>query len=143
MASTTALNVLGVDDSNDDLFFLERALSKRADLRLVATAADGEEAIAYLRGEGKFSDRTRWPAPDLMLLDLKMPERDGFAVLEWLRANPQTKLRVFVFTSSLSAADRSRALELGANEFYIKPTSPAGYREFAALISASVAAQTA
>jgi len=85
---------------------------------------DGEEAIAYLSGEGDFADRERFPRPFLLLLDLKMPGADGFEVLRWVRAEPETKrLLVVVLTSSNLQADVDRAYDLGANSYLVKPVS--------------------
>ena len=82
-----ALILLAEDDENDIALF-RRALAN-ADIRNpVEIVRDGDEAIAYLKGEGKFSDRTKYPLPALMLLDLNMPRRDGFQVLDWIRRQP-------------------------------------------------------
>jgi CheY-like chemotaxis protein len=83
---------------------------------------DGEEAIWYLKGEGKFSNRAEYPVPDLLLLDLKMPIMDGFEVLRWVRQQPHLAgLRVLVLTSSDSLQDVNLAYKLGANSFLVKP----------------------
>lgn len=83
---------------------------------------DGEEAIAYLRGVGKFANRAEYPLPDLFLLDLKMPGRDGFQVLRWLRGQPSlAPLRTIVLTTSEEASDVDFAYALGANSFLTKP----------------------
>src|SRR5205807_5891563 len=81
-----------------------------------------EEAIEYLKGEGKFADRQEHPLPSLLLLDLNMPLRNGFEVLEWLRLQPGLRrLLVIVFTSSQLPEDVNRAFELGANSYLVKP----------------------
>ena len=95
---------------------------------------DGEEAIAYLKGEGKFSNRTEYPLPTLLLLDLKMPRKNGFDVLEWLRTQPSlAALRVVVLTTSDQIHDVNRAYQLGANSFLTKPVD---FRDFVQLSSA-------
>ena len=95
---------------------------------------DGDEAIAYLKGEGKFSNRTEYPLPTLMLLDLKMPRKNGFEVLEWLRTQPTlSALRVVVLTTSDQIHDVNRAYQLGANSFLTKPVD---FRDFVQLSSA-------
>ncbi len=83
---------------------------------------DGAEAVAYLKGEGKFSNRSEYPLPELMLLDLKMPRMDGFAVLRWMRAQRGlSSIRVIVLTSCENIRDVNLAYKLGANSFLVKP----------------------
>ena len=130
--------VVGVDDSEDDLLLLERALRGASRLDLTATLRDGIQAIAYLNGEDRFADRSRWPVPDLLVLDLKMPNLDGFGVLEWLAQRPPHGCKVVVLTSSLAEVDKRRALKLGADAVYIKPPDPAGYRALARMLEAKM-----
>jgi len=83
---------------------------------------DGQEAIDYLSGAGKFADRQKFPLPYLILLDLKMPRKTGIDVLEWLHEQPELRcLPVVVFSSSAHRKDIARAYELGANGFVVKP----------------------
>jgi CheY-like chemotaxis protein len=83
---------------------------------------DGEEAIAYLKGEGKYSHRDEYPLPDLMLLDLQRPRKNGFEVLRWVRQQPGLAgLRIVVLTSSEDLRDVNEAYRLGANSFLVKP----------------------
>ena len=116
------MTVLTVDDSSDDTLLLQRACQRagvRFDLRAVD---DGSNAIAYLSGHDNYADRSQHPLPHLVLLDLKMPIKPGFEVLEWLRSHPEFKtLRVIVFTSSHHEADVREAYEKGANGFLTKP----------------------
>ncbi len=87
-------------------------------------ARDGEEAIDYLSGSGAYADRTKFPWPALMLLDLKMPGVDGFGVLEWFRQFKKGKdLPIVVMTASNNESDREKAIALGAAGYYIKPGS--------------------
>lgn len=95
---------------------------------------DGDETIEYLAGRGKYADREDYPLPSLLLLDLKMPNKDGFEVLEWIRAQPDLKrLRVVVLTDSKYKEDINRAHELGANSYLVKPV---GLRDFVSLAEA-------
>jgi CheY-like chemotaxis protein len=83
---------------------------------------NGDQAIAYLKGEGAFSNRAEYPLPELVLLDLKLPGIDGFQVLRWIRQQPELKaLRVVVLTSSDRIQDVNLAYQLGANSFLVKP----------------------
>src|SRR6266704_5961759 len=114
--------VLLADDSEDDGLLLEMAFGQLDRLRLLPRMCDGEQTIAYLSGEGKFSDRRKYPLPDLLLLDLKMPRVDGFEVLKWVRQQPGlSSLRVVVLTSSEDIRDVNVAYRLGANSFMVKP----------------------
>jgi CheY-like chemotaxis protein len=83
---------------------------------------NGEEAIAYLKGEGPYADRNAFPLPAVMLLDLNMPMKSGFDVLAWLRTQPGLKrLTVIVLTASMRMGDIEQAFDLGANSFLVKP----------------------
>src|SRR5712671_6048001 len=114
--------ILLVEDRDDDVYLVRQALS-RADVRNpFFVVRDGEEAMAYLEGTGKYQNREEYPLPDIMLLDLKMPRMDGFDVLRYVRSKPEFKpLRIIVLTSSEDLADVNRAYELGANSFLVKP----------------------
>lgn len=116
--------LLYVEDEADDVFFMREAFVRErvaVDLREVG---DGALAMAYLAGEAPFADRARHPLPDVVLLDLNLPRRSGFEVLEWLRARAEfAALPVVVFSSSGRPEDRERAGRLGATEYVLKPSS--------------------
>ena len=113
--------VLVVED-NPDHALLMRLATERADPDLfVHVCVDGEEAVAFLSGAGPYTDRGRYPLPDLVILDQMMPRLDGFSVLGWLREQPHFRdLPVVVLTSSLNPRDEARALRLGASAFHTK-----------------------
>jgi CheY-like chemotaxis protein len=113
--------ILLADDDDNDIELLRRAFAK-ADIRNpIEVVRDGDEAVAYLKGEGKFSDRVKYPLPALMLLDLNMPRRDGFQVLDWIRRRPEfNALRVIDLTVSRDIYDVTRAYRYGANSFFVK-----------------------
>lgn len=114
--------ILLVEDDPNDVLLIRRALRRATIPNPIEVVSDGEAAVAYLAGRGTYADRTAHPLPALMLLDLKLPRRSGFEVLEWLRQQPGLRrLRVVVFTSSGLAADIRRAYELGANSYLVKP----------------------
>ena len=116
--------ILLVDDSENDILLVRTAFKKSKITNPIQEAHNGDEAIAYLQGEPPFDDRAKYPLPALMLLDLNMPMRDGFQVLEWLRSQPGLKrLTVIVLTASLREEDVDRAFDLGANSFLVKPSS--------------------
>src|SRR5437763_1889408 len=89
--------ILLVEDLEDDILLVRRAFAA-AKLQIpLQIVRDGEEAIAYLMGIGKYAQRDEFPLPDLILLDLKMPKMDGMEVLRWIRSHPHLKaLRVIV-----------------------------------------------
>ena len=114
--------ILVAEDDENHAFFIERAFPQVGLRNPVFFVSDGAQAIAYLKGEGGFANRREFPLPSLLLLDLKMPNKDGFEVLTWLRRQPTLKaLRVVVFTTSGAVHDITRAYELGANSFLTKP----------------------
>lgn len=114
-------HVLVADDSTDDRFLLQSAMRRVTRLRIVAEVSDGSEVIAYLKGADAYADRQRYPLPDLLLLDLKMPQMDGFEVLEWMKSRSFPGLTVVVVTDSMQAEHIKRALDLGADLFQVKP----------------------
>lgn len=116
--------VLVADDSIEDRLLLKAAIRQSRRLRTICEVSDGDEVIAYFKGHAGFGDRAKFPIPDLLLLDLGMPVRDGFEVLEWLRAHPLPgDLTVVVLTASMESQDIKRALDLGADLFQVKPRS--------------------
>jgi CheY-like chemotaxis protein len=114
--------ILMVDDSEDNLFLMRHSLQKARCQNPLQEVNNGEEAIAYLKGEGAYIDRLKFPLPVVMLLDLNMPKANGFAVLAWARSQPKLKrLAIIVVTSSIRDADVDRAFDLGATGFLVKP----------------------
>jgi CheY-like chemotaxis protein len=116
--------VLLVEDNEDDAELIAHAFDKAGIANPLVTLADGEVAIAYMEGSGTFVDRIRHPLPGLVLLDLKLPRRSGFEVLEAIRVNRATRhTPVVVLTSSNQDADIRRAYELQANSYLVKPVN--------------------
>lgn len=114
--------ILLVEDSEDDILLIRRAFIKAKVLNPVHIVNTGKEAMAYLSGTGRYSNRSEFPLPSLVLLDLKMPGIDGFDVLRWIRNEPGLKtLRVVILTSSDEMRDVTTAYQAGANSFLIKP----------------------
>lgn len=114
--------ILLVDDSEDDLTLMRAAFQKAGCDNPLQKVRNGEEAIAYLKGDGPYGDRNQFPLPAVMLLDLKMPMKNGFDVLSWLRAQAGLgRLSVIVLTASTRTEDIARAFDSGANAFLVKP----------------------
>jgi CheY-like chemotaxis protein len=117
--------ILVADDDENDVLLMERAFARARSQAALQFVPNGEEALAYLRGQGRYSDRKRFPFPALLLLDLKMPRKNGLEVLEVVRNDPQLKkLTVVIFTASNQERDIDLALGLGANSYLVKPTNP-------------------
>jgi CheY-like chemotaxis protein len=122
--STNDKTILLVEDNENDVIFMQRALGTAEVVNPVQIVADGQSAINYLAGAGEFSDRQTFPLPALLFLDLKLPVKSGLDVLAWLRQRPEfKKLIVLVLTTSGEPSDIERALELGANAYLVKPSS--------------------
>jgi len=118
----TGAYVLLVEDDADDVFLVERAFKKAGLEDTLKVVRDGDQAIAYLAGTGAYADRSLYPQPFLVLLDLKMPGKDGFDVLRWIETESSgSRVLVAVLTSSNLQSDVDKAYELGANSYLVKP----------------------
>ena len=122
--------LLVIEDARDHAL-LVRVAARRALPGLdVRVAGDGMEGIAYLAATAPFHDRRSHPFPDLVILDLLMPDIDGFGVLEWIRDNRGPGyVPVVVLTSSEDPSHEGRSMDLGAQAFYRKPTDLDGLGE--------------
>jgi CheY-like chemotaxis protein len=128
--------ILLAEDREDDILVIRRAFAKSTFPYLLRVVRNGEEVLSYLRGEPPYDDRAMFPLPALLLLDLNMPRKDGFEVLEWIRQQPDLfSLRVVVLTSSELSSDTTRAYEAGANSFLVKPTDFQNYVELTEFIN--------
>jgi DNA-binding response OmpR family regulator len=124
--------ILMVEDDPNDVFFLKRALEQEQVGLPVRVVSDGEEAIRYLDGAGEFADRDRHPLPCLVILDLKLPKKNGLEVLSWLRRHKEIgDLPVFMLTSSGEPTDRSEAERHGVEVYRVKPVNLKGLLEVA------------
>ena len=119
-----AHNYLIAEDDPDTQLLIQRAF-RQADLSApLYFTNDGQHAMDYLEGKGSYADRLQFPMPAILLLDLKMPFRDGFEVLRWIRADPRLrKLVVIMFSGSSIESDVEEAFNLGVNSFVMKPVS--------------------
>jgi CheY-like chemotaxis protein len=113
--------ILVVEDREDDILLIQKAFEKAAVQNPVHFVRSGDEAVAYLSGQWKYSNRAEYPLPVLVLLDLKLLGMDGFEVLAWIRRQEGLRaLPVVVLTSSMALSDVNRAYQLGANSFFVK-----------------------
>jgi len=119
----SSISVLVAEDEESDFLLLERAL-KRSDERLkIYRVRDGVEGMEYIKGEGEFADRVRFPLPQMLIVDLKMPRMTGMEFLAWLRSEPSRRvIPTLMMSSSEQAADVRQAYELGANTYFLKPS---------------------
>ena len=127
--------ILLAEDEEDYVLLIRRAFEKANIRNPLHVVWNGQEAIAYFEGEGKYANRDEYPLPDLMLLDLKMPRVNGFEVLKWIRAQPGlAPLRILVLTSSDAIRDVNEAYKLGANSFLVKPLDFLDFAQLSRLI---------
>jgi CheY-like chemotaxis protein len=117
------VTILLAEDREDDVVLIRRAFARVNFRNPLLVVKNGEDAINYLKGEAPYDDRIGYPFPGLLLLDLKMPRKDGFEVLRWIRGQRAFDgLRVLVLTSSEASQDVALAYDLGANSFLVKPS---------------------
>lgn len=125
--------MLLVEDDPADVRLIQRAFGKLADNVQVIRLKDGDEAVAYLSGEAPFENRAAYPMPSVLLLDIKLPRRSGFEVLQWLRRQDSglKRMPVIMLTSSRHSVDVNRAYDLGANSYLTKPETASGLQSLA------------
>ena len=125
--------VLLVEDDPADVRLIQRAFSKLQTKVTMTRLTNGDDAVDYLSGEGPYENRAAYPLPSIVLLDIKLPRRSGFEVLDWLRKQktPLRRLPVVMLTSSKHSADVNRAYDLGANSYLAKPETPMGLNDLA------------
>ena len=116
--------ILLVEDDPNDVFFLQYAFEQAGIKNPIRVVCDGQEAINYLAGNGKFADRLQYPIPALLLLDLKLPVLMGLDVLRWIKEQAELQtIIVIVMTSSKEPTDIQEAYRLGARSYLVKPLS--------------------
>lgn len=124
MSSGAIKSVLYAEDDENDVFFMERAFSKLKQQNTLHVVSSGRAAVDYLAGRNGFVDRARYPLPDLVLLDVKMPELSGLEVLRWARAQAQFQaLPILMFTSSTQRADIDFSRVHRASGYLVKPSN--------------------
>jgi|ERR1041385_2462589 two-component system response regulator len=115
-------HVLIADDDRNDFLLVQLAFQKAGLPVTLSHVMNGQQVLDFIMGTGQFKDRPEKRLPDLLLLDLKMPLMDGFDVLTYLRTQPRLEsLPVVVLSASQIDEDISRALKLGARDFFTKP----------------------
>ncbi len=130
MRASRPAQILLVEDNRMDVELTLDAFRDRDADNNIHTAAGGQEALDYLFGVGEYADRERFPIPDLILLDLKMPVVDGHEVLRQLkRSDGLKRIPVVILSSSREEGDRGLSYDNGANSYLVKPVSFEGFLE--------------
>ena len=124
----TLAHILLVEDNRMDVELTLDAFREARLLNAIHVAPNGQDALDYLFGEGKYTDRSAHPLPSLVLLDLKLPGIDGFEVLRRIKSTPMLKrLPVIILTASKEEGDRAFPYDNGANSYLVKPVSFDGF----------------
>lgn len=122
--------ILIVDDDGDDAALLKRTVASLRPKASVQIVTGGRELKEYLDAENRFADRESFPYPALILLDLRMPEINGFELMEWLRNEPRhAGVPVIVISSFDRQKEIRKSYQLGARTFLNKPVKPETIRE--------------
>jgi CheY-like chemotaxis protein len=129
--------ILYVEDDDNDIRLFHLVCAQVPLAAAIHTVRDGEEAIAYLEGEGPYANRARHPMPALVVTDLKMPKLDGFDLVEHIRHHPTLKsLVVIMLSSSALPPDVKHAYALGVNAFVTKPHQLPDLRKVVSFLNA-------
>jgi|HubBroStandDraft_6_1064221.scaffolds.fasta_scaffold229993_2 CheY-like chemotaxis protein len=127
--------VLLAEDDENDVLLLQLAFQQAGVRNPLLTVGDGQEAIDYLSGAGPFSDRSRFPFPHLLILDLKMPRKTGMEVLQWLASDEARRcLPTIMFSSSTQPGEIEMAYRFGVNGFVVKSAGTSQRLELAKMI---------
>ena len=121
-------NILLVEDEEAHAQLTKRAIRKAGNANRIDVAYDGEEALDYLFNNGKYADKSKYPCPGLILLDIKLPGIDGIEVLQKIKQDPNLrKIPVIMLTTSEREEDIARSYDYHANSYLTKPV---GFKEF-------------
>jgi CheY-like chemotaxis protein len=119
-----SLTILHAEDDSNDVILLKRAVKKLGVEHRFLFVGNGEEAIQYLRAEGMYADREKFPFPNMLIIDLKMPKKGGLDILQWLDNHDDCGvIPTIVLTSSAQPDDIKKSYQLSATAYFTKPTS--------------------
>ncbi len=122
MEKVDEVEILLVEDNPLDVELTIRALTKNNLANKIYAVSDGEEALEYIFGNGKYAQRNINNIPKVIFLDLKLPKIDGLEVLRRIKSDDRTRIiPVVVLTSSTEERDRIESYRLGVNSFLVKP----------------------
>lgn len=134
--NTSTGTILLVEDEEHDVEFIKRAFSRVGVSNPIHAVRNGEEAVEYLSGAGKYADRQTHPFPRVMITDVKMPQMSGLELLKWIQDNPRYRVvPTIVLTSSTQPEDVQLAFERGASGYMVKPVDFAELETVARAIS--------
>ena len=123
-----ALNILLVEDEEAHAELTKRSIRKAGNANRIDIVFDGEEALNYLYNHGEYADKTKYPRPGLILLDIKLPGIDGIEVLKTIKDNSNLKrIPVIMLTTSKREEDIAQSYNYYANSYLTKPV---GFKEF-------------
>jgi CheY-like chemotaxis protein len=124
--------ILFIEDDPNDALLLLRSLKRVCGEIPVQRVSHGAEAVAYLQGDGAYSDRGTYPLPSMLIMDLKMPVMGGLEVLTWLRNHPTfSALPVIVLSGSARQNDIQQARDLRVETYIVKPFDLEDWRQIA------------
>lgn len=120
----TTVTILMADDDEDDCMLAREALAESRLANKLHIVNDGEELMDYLYHRGMYASKSTAPRPNLILLDLNMPKKDGREALKEIKADPRLRqIPVVILTTSKAEEDIHSSYDLGANSFIIKPVT--------------------
>jgi CheY-like chemotaxis protein len=126
----TMKTILLAEDSEDDVFFFNRALRQVDPACSVRVVINGLQVVDYLAGSGIYGNRKFFPVPSVVILDLKLPCLNGLQALQWIRCQDRFRgLPVIMLTSSNEPRDINGAYDLGVNSYFVKPSDPLKFTE--------------
>jgi two-component system response regulator len=141
-SATSIGTVLLVEDSSDDVFLFERALGRSGVKTQLAVVSNGSAALEHLKAVLERRDADKFPRPDVIFLDLKLPQLSGFEVLRWVREqNFAPPLSIIVLSGSDEERDKRLVAELGVKEFVTKPVRAEFLRDVLTRVSGSALTQ--
>jgi CheY-like chemotaxis protein len=124
MPTTKSIIILVADDDEEDRMLVREALEESRLANNLKFVVDGEELMTYLRNQGQYADKTRYPTPGLILLDLNMPRKDGREAVKEIKADPDLRIiPIVVLTTSKAEEDIIKTYDLGVSSFITKPVT--------------------
>lgn len=115
------VDILLVEDNEDDVVIIQEAFVGSSALRIMSVVSDGEEALAYLHGQGQYRGK---PLPDLLVLDINMPKKNGFEVMEAVKADQDLCcIPIVMLTMSEREEDIRHSYAIGACSYIRKPVN--------------------
>jgi CheY-like chemotaxis protein len=122
MKPTRVIEILIADDDAEDTMLIRDALKESRLKNGIQSVEDGEELMQYLRNEGKYSDKKKYPTPGIILLDLNMPKMDGREALKEIKADKNLRsIPIVILTTSKAEEDILKTYNLGVSSFITKP----------------------